>query len=103
MVRPIPVQLRQEQLQRPLTLYFNDTYTHAIRSEASNVDLGYKQTNKKKPSGSLDSKSGGSHNSLDTKKDGPTPKKSKIRLFNFMTSSSSKSRNKLQTVQEDGV
>uniref|UniRef100_A0A7M5XCA0 Uncharacterized protein n=1 Tax=Clytia hemisphaerica TaxID=252671 RepID=A0A7M5XCA0_9CNID len=102
MVRPIPVQLRQEQLQRPLTLYFNDTYTHAIRSEASNVDLGFKQTDKKKPSNSLDSKSG-SHNSLDTKKDGATPKKSKIRLFNFMTSSLSKSRNKLQTFQEEGV
>ena len=101
MVRPIPVQLRQEQLQRPLTLYFNDTYTHAIRSEASNVDLGYKKTNKKNPSGSLDSKSL-PQSSMDAKKDG-IPKKSRMRLFNFMTSSSSKNRNKLQSVQEEGV
>ena len=46
MVRPIPVQLRQEQLQRPLTLFFDDTYTRAIRSDDSNVDFSSHDNNK---------------------------------------------------------
>ena len=46
MVRPIPVQLRQEQLQRPLTLFFEDTYTRAIRSNDSNVDFSSHDNNK---------------------------------------------------------
>jgi len=39
MVRSVSVQVRQQELQRPLTLYCNDTYTRAIRMEESNVDL----------------------------------------------------------------
>ena len=46
MVRPIPVQLRQEQLQRPLTLFFDDTYTRAIRSNDSNFDFSSHDNNK---------------------------------------------------------
>ena len=60
MVRPIPVQLRQEQLQRPLTLFFDDTYTRAIRSNDSNVDFSSHDNNKPTSLTSSSSSSSGS-------------------------------------------
>ena len=126
MVRPIPVQLRQEQLQRPLTLFFDDTYTRAIRSNDSNVDYSSHDNNKPSSTsaksstnsaGSAARSIGGNSRrrssapatllsgTVDQARGGKdglmlNSKKTKKGLFSTLRFSSSKNR-KMQTLKED--